>query len=836
MQTAFGYLVGMNSDNETIDRDTLAAEYFETLPYEPYPVQEEALLAYFTGDQGVLVCAPTGTGKTLIAEAAVYEALRNGTRMYYTTPLIALTDQKLDELRESAVRWGFSADDVGLVTGNRTVNPDAPVLVVVAEILLNRLLNPEAFDFSEVSSVVMDEFHSFNDPERGIVWEMTLAMLPAHIRTLLLSATVGNSLEFTSWLSRAHNRRLQLVQGTERKVPLQYSWVDDDLLAEFSEKLAAGDAETRRTPALMFSFSRSQCWTTAEMLKGKKLIDKARQAELADYLNAADMSAGAGPKLKQILMRGVGVHHAGILPRYRRMVEELFQRKLLSFCVCTETLAAGINLPARSVVLPSLLKGPRDKKKLCETASAQQIFGRAGRPQFDDRGYVFALAHEDDVKLNRWREKYEAIPEDTKDPGLMKARKQLKKKMPKRRSGETYWTEAQFEQLRDAKSADLVSRGRIPWRLLAYLLGKTPDVQPIRDLVGRRLLPTKGIEEAQKDLNRLLITLWSAGYITLDPKPRPAAATLNPKKSGGSGPTDSPAAPEPTAGLFGGILDQMRTDDEPADATPEQPDPEDEAKLVESRGYEVEDYKPLTATPTPSLDRLVHLKSINPLFGVYLADQLAIADPNERIAVLESVLEVPGTVARFTRMPSLDEMPAGTLATTRLDPLLLTSGLATAEELGAKSDDEDEEVRDRGFGRVMFDEPRVWPLTIGEKLLRLFRDEYPKVNDVRVRPVWIVGELAEFGFDFNKYVTARKLQKEEGILFRHCLRMILLLDEMANIPPTETTVETWEDQLDDLADKLTECCRSIDPQSTDEMLKQTDEEDQDALIAPGRRT
>ncbi len=123
---------------------------------------------------------PTGTGKTMIAEAAVYEALRTGKRMYYTTPLIALTDQKLDELRESAVRWGFSADQVGLVTGNRRVNADAPVLVVVAEILLNRLLNPEAFDFTDVSSVVMDEFHSFNDRERGIVWELTLgaASLP----------------------------------------------------------------------------------------------------------------------------------------------------------------------------------------------------------------------------------------------------------------------------------------------------------------------------------------------------------------------------------------------------------------------------------------------------------------------------------------------------------------------------------------------------------------------------------------------------------------------------------------------------------------------------------
>ena len=140
----------------------------------------------------------------MIAEAAVYEALRTGRKMYYTTPLIALTDQKLDELRESAVRWGFSPDQVGLVTGNRRVNPDAPVLVVVAEILLNRLLNEEAFDFDDVSAVVMDEFHSFNDKERGIVWELTLGLLPSHVRLLLLSATVGNAREFVHWLTTKH--------------------------------------------------------------------------------------------------------------------------------------------------------------------------------------------------------------------------------------------------------------------------------------------------------------------------------------------------------------------------------------------------------------------------------------------------------------------------------------------------------------------------------------------------------------------------------------------------------------------------------------------------------
>ena len=818
-----------NSDDLQNRRDDIAEAYFEQIPFEPYPVQEEAMLTWFTSEQGVLVCAPTGTGKTLIAEAALFEALHLGKRAYYTTPLIALTDQKFRDIQESAVKWGFSADDVGLVTGNRKVNPNAKILVVVAEILLNRLLDTDAFDFDDVWSVVMDEFHSFNDRERGIVWEFGLSMLPKHVRTLLISATVGNSMEFASWLNRVHDRNLKLVQSHDRKVPLSFHWVDDKILPDHIEEMVSGVEEARQTPTLLFCFNRSQCWTIAELLKGKKCVDKTQQKNLSDELEKYDWSQGVGPKLKQILIRGVGVHHAGVLPRYRQIVEDLFQKKLLSVCVCTETLAAGINLPARSIVMPTLLKGPRGKMKVVEAASAHQMFGRAGRPQFDDRGYVFAMPHEDDVKILKWKEKYDSIPDDTKDPGLRKAKKALKKKQPKRREGQQYWTEAQFQKLIEAPSADLASRGPLTWRLLVYMLDLSPDVKRIRKLLNGRLMKPADLKIAQRRLNRQLITLWRGGYVTLDPKP-PIAEIA--KEQSGEEEADKTVEPETEDGppdlsqlSFGGGLGSSLTlggsslqgSNETESAGKDKPSSKKKSAPVEDES----DYEPATATPTKALDDLLKLRGVHPLYAVFLMKHLGVADRNERIMALESLLELSRSLGKTTRIPPHEELPPGPLATTRLDEKLLTLGLASAEEIGALPKDEEE---DRGW---IPEEDYVPLLTLPRKLQRLFEYDFPSVDDLRISPVWVAGEALQYGTDFNKYITGNKLQQQEGIVFRHLLRLVLLIDEMAELCPADISHDQWRDDLYAIADQLEEMCRLADPQSTDQWLADARPTDED---------
>lgn len=878
-ETTFDYHEVMNASLPNFDsRDELALRFLDSLPYEPYPVQEEAILAWFETDAGVMVCAPTGTGKTLIAEAAIYEALHTGKTIYYTTPLIALTEQKFRELQDTAERWGFAREQIGLVTGNRRVNPQATVLVVVAEILLNRLLNthwaahvetqaekkaeeaelarliqeeemeptsngagpipgiavtetvdeigweepepvaiaatpaanpPEpvsrdagpsaALDFDHVSAIVMDEFHCFSDPERGIVWEFSLALMPKHIRLLLLSATIGNAPEFVIWCARVHKRRLELIQSSDRRIPLQFQWVPDKLLTEHLEEMAAGDEDFRRTPALVFCFNRDLCWNVAEELKGKSMLADGQQKRLVAELDKLDWSKGVGTKLRQLLMRGVGVHHAGILPKYKRIVEELFQKKLLTICVCTETLAAGINLPARSVVLPSLLKGKPGDQKIIDPSSAHQIFGRAGRPQFDTEGFVYVLAHEDDVRILRWRQQYDQIPEDTKDPMLIRAKKALKKKMPTRSPERQYWNDQQFEKLRGAKPGDLVSRGPLPWRLLAYMVQISPEVDRLRTLTGKRLMEPKQLEQGERDLERMLITLHAGDFVRLEPEPPPPPEPIRP---------GVPVAPTEEAPKPSWLSQQLQA------SVDKKHEERTGKKLIKPEDEKRQRYRPILAHPTERLQQLFAFRSVNPLYGMFLVEHLGLADRVERLLLLESVLELPRSMIRNVRVPPPYKLPPGPLALERIDNELVQRGLIAAGDLYPEFDPD-----------IPFEERKYAP-ALAEKVRMLFEAEYPEVRDISIQPVMVATDLLEnWGDNFWNFVSGKDLTKQEGLVFRHLLRMVLLLGEFRQLTPVGMDPNQWQDEIREISERLTACCRTVDPTSTDLMLAQDDEAD-----------
>lgn len=716
------------------DRGDVCSKFLDVVPHALYPFQEQAILEWFSSEGGLLVSAPTGMGKTLIAEAALFEALVTRRTAYYTTPLIALTDQKFRELQDKVEAWGFHADDVGLLTGNRRINPDAPIKVVVAEILLNHLLSHEV-DFTHVDSVVMDEFHWFNDRERGFVWELALTFLPEHVKALLLSATIGNVVDVVSWSRVRHGRKLGFVTTDERRVPLETTWVEDRLLPELLVELASGDDSKRSTPALVFCFARDECWETAEILKGKNLLQDGGRARIEAALAEldADMTQGAGPKLKQMLIRGVGVHHAGILPRHKEVVEALFLQKLVPVVVCTETLAAGINLPARSVVLTTLMKGPPQQKKLIAPSDAHQMFGRAGRPQFDHKGNVFALAHEDDVKIFKWKLKWDALNHASKDPGILSAKKDLERKKPSRRANQQYWTKGQFDSLLRAKPSNLESREMIPYRVLIHLLVHGADVKTVRDFLAKRLCGPERVLFFERRLDAMIENLVALGYVTRD-----EAGTL---------------------------------------------------------------------AVTDAVDALAAFRSIDPLYGRFLAQQLVYADRDEKLAALESVLDAPPQVVRAAGWP---EPRKGPLQQNVLEPMMIAFGIRlefpTQEEreqsLFAHKDKDDVENDDPLSRR---------PPWFAEMLKIAFERNLPHPEDVTVKPMWVAEGVFACGDDFFRFIKSRSLEKSEGLVLRHLLRLVLLAREFEAL--------TSDPDYDVIATRAQTACASVDPIYTAKYLE-----------------
>lgn len=444
---------------------------------EPYPVQEEAIQRITSGEN-VLVTVPTGTGKTLMAKAGILLALRTGKTAIYTTPLRALTEEKFRELCDD-----FGAENVGFATGDYKVNPSAPIQVLVAEILWNRIYGDRVHVPADI--VIMDEGHYFNEPERGYVWEQSIIGLDPRVQLVILSATVGYPERFTQWCLLTRRTPMALVRSTERKVPLLYEWREQYLVEAVRELGAAGDV-----PAIVFSFSRKQCFEWARLLRScPRFVSEEERAEIEARSAGVLLETGFAKELKPLLLHGVGIHHAGILPRYRQLVEELTLSRLLKFVVATETIAAGINLPAKRVVFPSLRKFVKGEARLLRPAEFHQMAGRAGRPQFDTEGIAISLAPEEVVQ------EFRKEIRDGKRGGLkvdeakIKQRAYMRAKTEARSKNDVIWDEEAHKKLIEGQPAALYSQTKITAeQILAIGL---PDLA-VEALPGAALIAAEG--------------------------------------------------------------------------------------------------------------------------------------------------------------------------------------------------------------------------------------------------------------------------------------------------------------------------------------------------------
>jgi hypothetical protein len=424
-------------------------QFFFSKGVEAYPVQEKAFSYIFKGES-LLVTVSTGTGKTMMAKAALFMAIQRGQTAVYTTPLRALTEEKYRELCAD-----FGEDKVGFQTGDFKVNVKAPIQVMVAEILWNRIYGDRIGRPADI--VVMDEGHYFNDPERGYVWEQSIIGLDPRTQLIILSATVGNAGEFCQWIYLTRRVEMQLVTSSDRRVPLYHRYREDYLIEVVRELFDAGEY-----PAILFVFGREMCFETARLLKScRRFTSDEEREKIARACEGVIQPRGVAAELKPLLYHGIGIHHAGILPRYKQLVEQLTLERLIKFVVSTETISAGINLPAKRVLFPSLKKVIRGKPRLLLPAEYHQMAGRAGRPQFDTEGVALTLAPEEVVQ---------EIRKSLKDAG--KSGKTVELEMLRRsaysrvrgdavRNGDVTWDPVAHGKLIEGLAAPLRSQTRI---------------------------------------------------------------------------------------------------------------------------------------------------------------------------------------------------------------------------------------------------------------------------------------------------------------------------------------------------------------------------------------
>jgi superfamily II RNA helicase len=422
----------------------------ETQGISLYPAQQEAMIEIVSG-ANVILSTPTGSGKSMVATGAHFTALAAGIRSFYTAPIKALVSEKFFALCDV-----FGAENVGMITGDSSVNASAPIICCTAEILANIALREGSA--ADVGQVVMDEFHFYAEPDRGWAWQVPLLEL-TNAQFLLMSATLGDVTRFQEDLTRRTGRPTAIVTSAERPVPLFYSFRRTPLHETIEELLS-----TNQAPIYVVHFTQAAALERAQSLMSINVCTRAEKDKIAELIGKFRFTAGFGKTLSRLVRHGIGVHHAGMLPKYRRLVERLAQAGLMKIVCGTDTLGVGINVPIRTVVFTALSKYDGQRVRLLKAREFHQIAGRAGRAGYDTVGNVVVQAPDHVVENEK------ALAKAGDDP--KKRRKVVKKKPPE---GSVGWGEPTFQRLVEAEPEPLTSSFTVSHTLLLNVIGRPGD-------------------------------------------------------------------------------------------------------------------------------------------------------------------------------------------------------------------------------------------------------------------------------------------------------------------------------------------------------------------------
>ncbi|WP_274028805.1 DEAD/DEAH box helicase [Streptomyces sp. MMBL 11-1] len=435
---------------KTPDPDALFeafSSWTETQGITLYPAQEEALIEVVSG-ANVILSTPTGSGKSLVAAAAHFTALAQDKVTFYTAPIKALVSEKFFDLCKL-----FGTENVGMLTGDASVNADAPVICCTAEVLASIALRDGKY--ADIGQVVMDEFHFYAEPDRGWAWQIPLLELP-QAQFVLMSATLGDVTMFERDLTRRTGRPTSVVRSATRPVPLSYEYRFTPITETLTELL-----DTRQSPVYIVHFTQAAAVERAQSLMSINMCTKEEKERIADMIGGFRFTTKFGQNLSRYVRHGIGVHHAGMLPKYRRLVEKLAQAGLLKVICGTDTLGVGVNVPIRTVLFTALTKYDGTRVRTLRAREFHQIAGRAGRAGFDTAGFVVAQAPEHVIENEK------NVKKAGDDP--KKKRKVVRKKAPE---GFVAWSETTFDKLITSDPEPLNSRFRVTHTMLLAVIAR----------------------------------------------------------------------------------------------------------------------------------------------------------------------------------------------------------------------------------------------------------------------------------------------------------------------------------------------------------------------------